>query len=162
MKKILILLFVVLFFTSCAGNPVTDNSEIPVRTEKTVFPVEFTLENIDVSLSEISEGESVEFNDSGTKIKLNNQDGKYILINYSVSNNETYDIDIDHALEVFLKSSKSEQLYGEYYESKTGRENVTIKPGKTKNILFVCDVDSEFEYEEVVFKYNQKEYVFKK
>lgn len=163
MKKILILLLIVVtVFTSCGRESVSDEPEISPIQNEIEFPVDFILGNIDVSLTEISESENVIFNDNGTKIKLNNRDGKYILVSYSVKNNESYEIDIDHSVEVFLRNDKAEMYFGEYYENKTGRENIIIKPGKTTDVLFVCDGESEFKYEEIVFRYNQNEYILKK
>lgn len=162
MKKYicLILSFVVLFLTSCAKSE--EIVDIPNEEEiggevssKPQFPKDFSFEGAKITVEEIIETKNIEFNEGKTTVKLNNNRGKYIRVNYSLSNNEAYDIDMDHSVEVIIVC-KGEMLYGEYYENKTGKEQLAVAPGEKKDISFICDVDGDADVEKIVFEYKNK------
>ena len=163
MKKIFCLILVLLIcLTGCMT--VTDISEEPVADvpskEENVLPEDMELGNLKFTAEEISEALYVEFEDNGTKVKLTNSDGKYFLVNYTVENNEAFEIDIDHSLEVTVIDEKGEVHYGEYYEYGTGKENITVKPTEKANALFVSDMAVDTKIKTVIFKYSDKKYEY--
>ncbi len=163
MKKIFCLIFIIVFcITGCMINtekPEEIEPEINV-TEEDLLPEEKELGNIKFSIEELSETLVVEFDENGTKVRLNNNDGKYFLVNYILENNESFEIDIDHSLEVILIDEKGEKHYGEYYEYETGRENPTLKSGGKANVLFVSDMSIDTKIVTVVLKYSDAKYEY--
>ena len=164
MKKIsLLLICLIIFIISGCQKPanVTDtpsNEESQVNT----LPTAFSLGNLDISLKEIMETKKVEFSEGDTKVILDNKDGKYYIAVYTINNNESYDIDIDHSVDVSILCDDNKVYYGDYYENKTGRENVTISKGETKEVMFVCDLEISSSFKELNFKYNNEEFNYKR
>ncbi len=168
MKKtvLLILSFVVILFSGCMGTPneITNPPEIENEQNEhneQKFPSVFSFENMEISVEEIIETTQLEFNDGDTKIKLTNSDGKYLVANYMVKNNESFQIDIDHSVEISVIDVSGQVHYGEYYEYKTGKENIKIGPGEEKIVSFVCDFNLEGKPDIITFKYKGKSYDLK-
>ncbi len=163
MKKNICLILILLFcLTGCmtvTKIPQEPISDIPVK-EENILPAGVELGNINFGAEEISESLYVEFEDNGTKVKLTNSDGKYFLVNYTVENKETFEIDIDHSLEITLIDEKGDVHYGEYYELGTGKENITVKPTEKANALFVSDMAVDTKIKTVIFEYAKEKYEY--
>ncbi|MBE7028913.1 MAG: hypothetical protein E7405_01540 [Ruminococcaceae bacterium] len=166
MKKILVLILClgVIFISGCGDkNEVTKNNLEPnenkAETVTNEFPDNFSLGNAQITFNEIKEMKNIEFDGGDTKIKLNNNDGKYFVLNYLVKNNEEYDIDIDHSVEIEILCDDNKTYFGEYYKTKTGDENVNIKTGQTEEVTFVCDVNLDLKPLKVTFKYKGETYI---
>ncbi|MBE7019986.1 MAG: hypothetical protein E7411_00945 [Ruminococcaceae bacterium] len=163
MKKIIIsILLLSLCLTGCMT--VTEIPEEPdvnvPQKEENVLPKDSKLGNIVFSVEEISEALYVEFEDNKTKVTLSNSDGKYYLVSYTFENKESFDIDIDHSVEILLIDEKDEVYMGEYYENKTGKENITVKSGEKVNALFVSDMPVDTKIKTVIFRYLDKKYEY--
>lgn len=164
MKKVfLVLLLIVVFLAGCNKTsmgtvepPYSENEET-----KQELPLSFSLDKLDVAVEEMAETIELNFTDGDTRVRLTNKDGKYFIVNYAVRNNGSYDIDIDHSVEVFVTDVTEKVHYGEYYEYKTGKENIQIKPGEEKTVSFVSDMDIKEKPDSVTFKYKGKSYELK-
>lgn len=165
MKKILLLIlcFVIISLTGCMGNPseITVPPEVENEENEEKLPSVFSFDNLLISLEEIIETIQVDFNDGGTKVTLTNNDGKYFLANYKIKNNESYEIDIDHSVEVTVTDISGNIHYGEYYEYQTGKENITVKSGEEKMVSFICDIGAEEKADFITFKYKDKVFIKK-
>ena len=151
---VLCLIFVIL--TGCTGTP----SEVLVPPEienEQKLPSKFSLDSLEISAEEIIETIQVDFHDGDTKVKLTNSDGKYLVVNYKIKNNESFDIDIDHSVEIAVADVYGNFHYGEYYEYKTGKENIKVGPNEEKMVSFVCDLEIEEKPDVLIFKYKGNE-----
>ena len=161
MKKILYLVLVLIIILSgCAKAPETEKTVETPTGEESLLPENSAIGNLNVNVIETSEAIYVEFEDNGTKIKLENNDGKYFLVNYTLENKEGFEIDIDHSLEVILVDSEGGKHFGEYYEYPTGKENINIKPDETGNIMFVSDLEQDDKIKTVILKYKDNQIEF--
>lgn len=165
MKKtlLLILCFVIISLTGCMGtsNEITTPPQVENEANEQKLPSAFSMGNLEILAEEIIETVQVDFNDGGTKVKLTNKDGKYLVVNYKIKNKESYEIDIDHSAEVSVTDFNKKVHYGEYYEYQTGKENITIKPGEEKIVSFVSDMEIEEKPDIITFKYKGKSYDLK-
>lgn len=159
MKKVMlfILCLSMLFICACTKTPSLP-VESPAEENVNSLPAVFSLYNVEISVEEIIEAVQLEFNDNGTKIMLTNKDGKYLVANYKIKNNESFDIDIDHSVEISVTDVYGKVHYGEYYEYETGKENIKINAGEEKMVSFVCDLETEEKPSILTFKYKDKVY----
>ena len=161
MKKILcILLALVVVLSGCAKAPETEKTVETPTGEESLLPENSAIGSLTVSVIGTSEALYTEFEDNGTKIKLENNDGKYFLVNYTLENKEEFEIDIDHSLEVILVDTEGKEHLGEYYEYPTGKENAVIKPGETGNIMLVSDLELGDKIKTVILKYKENQIEF--
>ena len=136
--------------------PFSENEEV-----KQELPLSFSLDKLDLTVEEMFETTELNFTDGDTIVRLTNNDGKYFVVNYVIKNNGSFDIDIDHSAEVFVTDVTGKVHYGEYYECKTGKENIEIKPGEEKTVSFVTDLEIKEKPDIITFKYKGKSYEIK-